>query len=225
MTHIDYDSIAEIYDLYVTTDQDVPFFLSEAAKTQGPVLELTAGTGRLSLPLVEAGVRLTCVDSSEGMLDVLSRKLAQRGLRADVRCCDVCRLSLPPRFELAILPFQSFMEILGEDHQRAVLAAVRACLTPDGRFICTLHNPAMRRAQVDGALHEIGRFPIPDGTLVVSGIEHGGQPIVTRLQFLEFLAPDGSVRRKKVLSMAFELIDKQRFETMARDVGFRVAQL
>jgi hypothetical protein len=49
---IDYDSIAEIYDLYVTADYDVPFFLSEAAKAGGLVLELTAGTGRLQLPLV-----------------------------------------------------------------------------------------------------------------------------------------------------------------------------
>ncbi len=222
---IDYNSIAEIYDLYVTTDYDVPFFLSESEKTNGPILELTAGTGRLSLPLAEAGARLTCVDSSQGMLDVLSRKLRERGLRADVYCSDVCRLSLPARFALAILPFQSFMEIVGEDNQRAVLAAVFACLTPGGRFICTLHNPAVRRTQVDGVLRLVGRFPIPDGTLVVSGFEQGGQPIVTRLQFFEFFAPDGSIRRKQLLPMEFALVEKQDFESMTRDIGFRVAQL
>lgn len=81
MPHIDYDSIAEIYDLYAAADYDVPFFLSEIRGVEGPILELMAGTGRLSLPLIEAGVRLTCVDSSQGMLDVLSRKLAERGLR------------------------------------------------------------------------------------------------------------------------------------------------
>ena len=52
---IDYDSVAEIYDLYVTVDYDIPFFLSEAANAKGPVLELTAGTGRLSLPLARVG--------------------------------------------------------------------------------------------------------------------------------------------------------------------------
>jgi len=66
MQQIDYDSIAETYDLYTTADYDIPFFLSETARTNGTVLELTAGTGRLSLPLAEAGVRLTCVDSSRG---------------------------------------------------------------------------------------------------------------------------------------------------------------
>jgi 2-polyprenyl-3-methyl-5-hydroxy-6-metoxy-1,4-benzoquinol methylase len=56
--------IADLYDVYVTTTVDVPFFLEELKTTSGPVLELMAGTGRLSLPLAEAGARLTCVDIS-----------------------------------------------------------------------------------------------------------------------------------------------------------------
>src|SRR5574341_112697 len=119
MQHIDYDSIADIYDLYVTADYDIPFFVSETRPVQGAVLELMAGTGRLSLPLIEAGMKLTCVDSSKAMLEVLSRKLKQRGLHADIICADVRRLSLPARFELAILPFQAFMEIIGKADQRA----------------------------------------------------------------------------------------------------------
>lgn len=40
MTHIDYDGIAEIYDLYASTEVDVPFFVEEATRVSGPVLEL-----------------------------------------------------------------------------------------------------------------------------------------------------------------------------------------
>ncbi|RIK74377.1 class I SAM-dependent methyltransferase, partial [candidate division KSB1 bacterium] len=53
----------------------------------------------------------------------------------------MCQLSLSTQFELTILPFQAFMEIIGEENQRAALAAVFECLVPGGRFICTLHNP------------------------------------------------------------------------------------
>ena len=225
MQSIDYDSIAEIYDLYVTADYDVPFFVSETAGVKGPILELMAGTGRLSLPLLEAGARLTCVDSSQGMLDVLSRKLAKRGLVADVRCMDVGRLDLPPHFELAILPFQAFMEIVGEERQRAALASIFACLAPGGRFLCTLHNPAVRRAQVDGLLRIVGRFPAEDGTLVVSGFETGGNPVVNRLQFFELFGSDGRLLWKRMLPMEFSLVEKDAFEAMARDAGFRVARI
>lgn len=222
---IDYDSIAGIYDLYVRADYDVPFFLSEVQEVKGAILELMSGTGRLSLPLIEAGAKLTCVDGSQGMLDVLSKKLAQRGLHADVHCMDVRRLDLPTRFELAILPFQAFMEITREEGQKAALASVHACLAPGGRFVCTLHNPAVRRTQVDGVLRVVGRFPADDGTLVVSGFETGGHPVVSRLQFFELFGPDGYLRWKRLLPMEFAFVDRDAFERMAREAGFRVTQL
>lgn len=224
-TQIDYDSVAEIYDLYVAADYDIPFFLKETAYAEGPVLELTAGTGRLSLALIQAGVQLTCVDGSRGMLDVLSRKLRDRGLSAEVLCADVCQLELHTRFQLALLPFQSFMEIVGESRQRQALSAVFACLAPGGRFICTMHNPAVRRAQVDGTLRLVGRFATPDGSLVVSGFEQGGQPLVKRLQVFEFFDSDGRLRSKQLMPMEFEFVERDHFETMARDVGFHVLDL
>lgn len=222
---IDYDSVAEFYDLYVTADHDIPFFLQEATEAGGPVLELTAGTGRLSLPLVRAGVELTCVDQSRGMLDVLARKLDERGLHAQIRCADVCELALGPSFRLALLPFQSFMEIVGEARQRKALSAVFACLAPGGRFVCTLHNPALRRSRVDGVLRVVGRFPTQDGALVVSGFEQGGHPVVERLQFFEFFDRDGRLQAKHLLPMTFSFVDRDEFESMAHEAGFDVVAL
>jgi SAM-dependent methyltransferase len=217
--------VAEFYDLYVTADFDVPFFVSEVRRTTGPVLEVTSGTGRLSVPLIEAGADLTCMDCSQGMLAVLSRKLADRGLKADVRCADVCHMDLPHRFALAILPFQSFMEIIGEQRQRAALERVFACLQSGGRFICTMHNPAVRRTQVDGTLRLVGRFPARGGTLVVSGFEQDGRPVVSRLQFFEFFGPDGLLAWKRLLPMEFAFVEREEFERMASGVGFRAVQL
>jgi len=222
---ISYDSVAEIYDLYVTAEHDVPFFLSESVNVDGPVLELTSGTGRVSLSLIQAGIRLTCVDASQGMLDVLSRKLKERGLHADVRCADICQLRLPTSFQLAIFPFQSFMEIVGEERQRQALSAVFACLSLGGRFICTLHNPDVRRTQVDGVLRIVGQFPTRDGTLVVSGFDQGGRPVVRCSQYFEFFGDDGRSRSRRLWPMEFALIEKDSFELMAREVGFRVLQL
>jgi SAM-dependent methyltransferase len=222
---INYESVAQIYDLYVTVDYDIPFFLQETANVSGSVLELMAGTGRLSLPLIKAGVQLTCVDRSKGMLDVLTRKLKESGLSAKVVCADICELNLSKSFQLAILPFQAFMEIVGEERQRQALLAVYACLSTGGRFICTMHNPTVRRAQVDGTLRIVGRFPMNDGVLVVSGFEQGGHPVVSRLQLFEFFGLDGQLRSKQMLPMEFELIERERFESMAREVGFNVLAL
>jgi SAM-dependent methyltransferase len=222
---IDCDSVACLYDVYVVADFDVTFFAAEVRRTSGPVVELTSGTGRLSVPLIETGATLTCVDYSPRMLEVLAGKLATRGLRADVRCADVCDLRLSEQFVLAVLPFQSFMEIVGERRQQAALASVFACLRPGGQFISTMHNPTVRRTHVDETLRVVGRFAFEGGSLVVSGFEQGGRPVVSRLQFFEFFGPDGRLVWKRLLPMEFELVDRERFEPMAVRAGFRVNQL
>jgi SAM-dependent methyltransferase len=223
--HNDYDSIADLYDRYVTTDYDVPFFVAAVAGIKGRILELASGTGRLSLPLIEAGASLTCIDRSQGMLNILAQKLDARGWYAERHCTDLCQLQLPDRYELALLPFQSFMEIIGEDNQREALAAVYAHLTPGGRFICTLHNPARRRTQVDGLVRVVGRFCDPAGTLVVSGFEQGGNPVVERLQFFEFFAPDGRLLWKRVLPMEFVFVDLEVFAQLAQGAGFHIVRM
>ncbi len=225
LTPIDYDSIADIYDLYTTTDYDVPFFLSETAPIDGPVLELASGTGRLSLPLIESGVALTCVDRSARMLSVLSGKLRDRGLKARIVCADVCELDLPQKYEVVLFPFHSFMEIVGAERQRAVLSAVYACLKPGGRFICTLHNPAVRRRQVDGVQRRVCRVPFGTGALVVSGIETGGDPVVQRLQFFEFFDSQSKRSERKVLRMAFQLVEYEEFVSLASYAGFAVVDV
>jgi len=83
---IAHSRFADLYDSYVRVTQDIPFFLYAARQIDGGVLELMCGTGRVSLPLVEAGVRLTCVDYSADMLAVLRRKLAAHHLRAELVC-------------------------------------------------------------------------------------------------------------------------------------------
>lgn len=225
MDVIDYDDVAELYDAYVSTEYDGPFFTEEVRRTTGPVLELTSGTGRLSVPLVEAGADLTCVDASASMLAVLARKLAVRELKAEIVCEDVCQLAFPPQFGLAILPFQSLMEVAGEVRQRAMLAAAYAALHPGGRFICTSHNPVIRRRVVDGILRVVGRFPHAGGSLVVSGFETGGIPMVSRLQFFEFYTPDGRLVWKRLMPMEFEMVERERFEPLATAAGFRISAL
>ncbi len=91
---------------------DIAFFVDEAKKCPGKVLELMAGTGRVSLPLIEAGVDLTCTDISAELLAILCDKLTSKGLHADVHQADVCDFGLGKQFDLVIIPFSSFAHIV-----------------------------------------------------------------------------------------------------------------
>ena len=189
------------------------------------MLELTSGTGRLSIPLVQAGAELTCVDISRRMLDVLERKFKSKGLSAEVICADVETLRFERQFELAIFPFQSFMELIGHQKQVKTLNSVYNALTSGGRFFCTLHNPQIRRKSVDGCLRSVGKFVTKQGVIVVSGIEQGGLPVVARSQFFKHFNHAGEMVKKELLNMQFEFIEQEQFARMATQAGFRVKNL
>ncbi len=57
--NIDWNKVASYYDAYVRTDLDLSFFLKHARESGGPVLELMCGTGRITIPLIEAGYDVT----------------------------------------------------------------------------------------------------------------------------------------------------------------------
>ena len=46
---------------------DVPFYVEEARRSDGPVLELACGTGRLTIPIAQRGVEIVGLDLSPSM--------------------------------------------------------------------------------------------------------------------------------------------------------------
>ena len=87
-----YDRIAKVYDIfYESATSDIPFYLSEAKKARGPVLEVACGTGRTYLRLLEAGVDAYGIDLSKGMLSKLEKRRLHAGLpqKSNWRTCEI----------------------------------------------------------------------------------------------------------------------------------------
>jgi SAM-dependent methyltransferase len=226
MAAIDYSQVAELYDAYVQTEIDVPFFLNEAQGCQS-VLELTSGTGRLSIPLIQAGVPLSCLDNSPEMLTILRRKMQAKGRSAPVYEMDLCDFLLPDPYDLIIIPFNSFAEITQPDSQRRALTTIRSHLTEGGRLICTLHNPAARLKLIDGQIHWRGKYPLPEnaGTLMLSTVENfdANSHLVKGAQFYEIYTPDGAMQMKRFVTIEFYLHSRESFEALALAQGYTIS--
>ena len=231
MSHInDYGIVADLYDTYVPATDDIDFFVNEAKKCSGQVLELMAGTGRVSLPIVQAGVNLTCVDISAELLAVLRDKLARHNLVADVYQADVRELNLGKQFDLVIIPFNSFAHLALVLDQRNALTRIRQHLTPNGQFICTLGNPAKRRASVDGKLRLFKKYALDNGqgTLLLWLLENfdaADDHVVNTFEFFEEYDAKGMLRAKRLMELNFRLSTREEFEQLAQSVGFQVLAL
>jgi ubiquinone/menaquinone biosynthesis C-methylase UbiE len=115
---------------------DVAFYERVAGQTGGPVLELACGTGRIALPLAEAGLQVTGVDRSEAMLATARRKLATASASAQQRLGlvrkDMTALDLGRRFGFVFVAFRSFQALLSIGLQSQALEAIRRHLEPTG---------------------------------------------------------------------------------------------
>lgn len=226
---LDYEQIAHLYDSYLHFTDDLPFFLQECEKTNGSVLELMCGTGRISIPLLEADVNLTCVDASAAMLSILRQKLATRKLTAPVVQADVTCLELNSTFDLVLLPFQSFHELRTEAQQRKALNEIARSLKPNGRLICTLHNPRVRVQSISQGPSRYGPFPRTDqdGSVALSvDLNYDADTgIVTGWQTVHELDAAGQEVAEHRLQIQFSLMELDAFQKLAQSVGFVIEEV
>ena len=124
----EYDPLADLYDLEYDHDYDLPLWLALAGREDGPVVEWGAGTGRLAVPLAEAGHDVTAVEVSENMLAKgRERSAAVEWVRGDMR-----GVTLGRGYGLAVCAFNSFLCLLGVEDALAFLRNAREHLKPGG---------------------------------------------------------------------------------------------
>ena len=103
-----------------------------ASELGGPVLDLGAGTGRVSLHLGARGHEVVAVDSDGALLDVLRRRAEERRLPVRAVKADVRELELDTTFALVIAPMQLMHMLEGSAGRRSALGAAARVLAPDG---------------------------------------------------------------------------------------------
>ncbi|HEV8617136.1 MAG TPA: methyltransferase domain-containing protein [Methylomirabilota bacterium] len=201
-----YADFSAFYDLYVGEwRDDVPLYLERAKTAGGPVLEIGAGSGRLTVPLARAGFAVTAVDVSASMLALLRSRLAAEPseVRARVRVvqADATRLALAARYPLVLVPFYTFNYFLTPEAQRALLDGVAAHLAPGGRVLVDVFIPYARLAagRTDPIL-KVDRIDPATGGRVRGWNTFALDParrIETRRQRFEIDRADGTVEQRE----------------------------
>jgi SAM-dependent methyltransferase len=140
-----YDSIAGLYDPWSrSVKEDVDFYVAEARKAGGPIVELGVGTGRIAVPTAQAGVQVIGVDSSEGMLEICRRRAAEVGVSEllDLRLGDLRRPPVQERVTFVTCPFRALLHLQSDEERLDALRAVYRLLHPGGRFVFDVFAPS-----------------------------------------------------------------------------------
>lgn len=140
-----YDPIADIYDPWSrSVTEDIGFYVEEALGAGGPVVELAVGTGRIAVPVAQAGVRVIGVDQSQAMLEHARALARARGVEPllDLRVGDLCSPPVRERVPLVTCPFRSLLHLRDDGERLQALRAVRALLLDGGRLVFDVFAPS-----------------------------------------------------------------------------------
>lgn len=159
------------YDLrYADYDRDIQYYV-DLSKRLGPnVLELAVGTGRLAIPIVLAGCKLTGLDINRSMLNTASEKARSLGLgkAQDISFVvgDMTEFDLGNSFDLCILACSSLSHVLNIDALHRLLKCVRRSLRPGGWFALDTAT-ASDELISDYSPRFRFRYNLPDGEEIV----------------------------------------------------------
>jgi SAM-dependent methyltransferase len=180
----EYDAIARIYDTWSrSVTEDVLFYVEEARRSGGPVVELGVGTGRIAVPIAADGIRVIGVDSSPGMLEVCAERARIAGTTLDLRLGDLREPPVDERVPLVIIPFRSLLHLRDDDDRRSGLRAARALLRADGRFVFDVFTPSRedidethgRWIEREPGIHERADWDEHERTLTLSVRSYDGE--------------------------------------------------
>jgi SAM-dependent methyltransferase len=118
-------------------DLDLPLWRALAAEAGGgPVLDVGAGTGRVSLDLAGAGVSVVALDVNASLLYSLTRRDGAE--RVETVAADARALALDRRFSLVLVPMQTLQLFGGRSGRAAFLRGALAHLEPGGLLVAAL---------------------------------------------------------------------------------------
>lgn len=219
-----FDVIADYYDLDIDGFLgDLDLYENFARRIDALVLELGVGTGRLALPLAQAGFQVVGIDSSEAMLAVARRKAEEQriaGLR--LARADMAGFSLDEKFGLVFCALGGLLHLPGRREQIEALRRVREHLLPDG--VAVIDIPVLEAQEWEpGARALVLEWTRrhPDGMLVSKFVSTEADRATQTMHVThvyEEWGEAGSLRRRIA---TFELRYPQRFEMelMLKEAG------
>lgn len=217
----EYDPLADLYDAEYDHDYDLPFWLALAERKSGPVVEWGAGSGRLAVPLANAGFDVTAVEVSENMIE----NGREKGASVDWVRGDMRDAALGRGYDLALCAFNSFLCLLGANDALSFLRNAREHLKPGGLLgieVSAFAPEELCDASGGPALHHDFTRERPQGKLErfsVSRYDAASQLLKMRL-FYEMYDPSGNFENRRAHELTIRIVGRGELELMLRLAGF-----
>ena len=164
----------EVYDLtkpIAASYADVPYYKAHLSQIGGRILEAMVGSGRLLIPLLQAGLQVEGIDSSPDMLAACRKNCADRGLSPVLYKGTIDSLALPDqdlphRYSAIVVSFGSFLLLETRSRAVAALQAFARHLEPQGHLFIDLFLP-IEDFKTEQSVQQSLPIVCPDGAVIL----------------------------------------------------------
>jgi SAM-dependent methyltransferase len=174
---------------------DLELWRALARASGDPVLDVGAGTGRVTLALARSGHAVTAIDLDRELLAQLSAAAGETKVTTVV--ADARDFALQTRFALCIVPMQTIQLLGGSAQRRAFLTCARRHLRPGGMLAIAIVD-ALEPFDADADPFVVA--PLPD-VCERDGVVYSSRPIAVRERDDSFVLE----RRRETVSAGGEL--------------------
>jgi SAM-dependent methyltransferase len=198
--------------------EDLPLWRELAGALGGPVLDVGAGTGRVTLDLAAGGIAMVALDTDASLLATLERRAA--GLPVETVVSDARELDLGRRFPLVVVPMQTLQLLGGPAGRAAFLRRALDHLEPGGLLAAAL-------ADALDCFDEEHDVPPPPDSCEIDGVRYasqllavadeGGRAAIHRLR--EITGPREFYEAEDVV-VRLDRVSADEVAAEAREVGF-----
>jgi SAM-dependent methyltransferase len=232
---VEYDAFAHIYDIWVeaapVTKRNLPFYVEEYLRTEGLVVELGVGNGRIAIEAAKQGKPVIGVDYSAEMLK-LCREQAEAASVAHLLTliqADMRDFVLPEPAQLIAIPFHTIGHLVTLDDKRAGLRHIHGQLAPGGRLVFDhfVFDPeAARRYQGVSLWGEYTDATTGHDLLLwVTTLYDFEVQTMRIIAWTDELDDDGAVLRRQYRRLSFSWLDPQQARALLEESGFEVEVL
>jgi SAM-dependent methyltransferase len=152
-------------------DLDLPLWRELADREGSPILDVGAGTGRVTLDLARRGHEVVALDLGGELLEALRERAA--GFAVTTVVADARELALDRRFPLVIVPMQTLQLLEGPDGRARFLTRAREHLMPGGLIAVAL-------ADALECFDEEHDQPPPPDMRDIGGVVYASRPVAVR---------------------------------------------
>jgi SAM-dependent methyltransferase len=198
--------------------EDLPLWRALAGKAGGAVLDVGAGTGRVTLDLAAGGVAVVALDADRALLEALEHRAA--GLPVETVIADAREFALGRRFSLVLVPMQTLQLLGGSRGRAAFLRRALDHLEPGGLLAVALADA------LDCFDEEHDMPPLADAceigdvryaSQLVAVEDEGGRAAIHRLR--EIIGPGARYESQDVV-VHMDRVSAHEVAAEARELGF-----